>query len=354
MKINEKFKPLWEGDTRYYILTGGRGSSKSFTVNAFISQLLFEVGHKVLFTRYTLKSAGKSIIPEFTEKVDLQNFGEFFHINADNVVNTRSSSEVLFSGIKTSSGNQTANLKSLQGISTWILDEAEELVNESEFDKIDLSVRQQGIQNRIILILNPTTKEHWIYKRFFEQNGVEGGFNGTKGDVTYIHTDYRDNKENLSQSFLNNIQIIKDTNIEKYNHTILGGWRNKSEGVIFEDWEYGKFDDNLPYYFGLDFGFVGDPDACVKVAIDDKRQILYLDEMFYKHGQTIEVLTQRINRLPKGNIIADSAESRLITYLTTNCQRSVRSVKKGAGSILQGIKLMKNYKIVITLSLIHI
>ena len=32
---------------------------------------------------------------------------------------------------------------------------------------------EKNIQNRIILILNPVTKEQWIYKRFFEDKGVE-------------------------------------------------------------------------------------------------------------------------------------------------------------------------------------
>lgn len=347
LRISEKFKPLWTGNTRYYILTGGRGSSKSFTVNTFLSQLLFEANNKVLFTRYTLTAASKSIIPEFAEKIEIQGFEEHYQVNQNNVTNTATGSEILFSGIKTSSGNQTASLKSLQGVNVWVLDEAEELDDESIFDKIDLSVRSKKAQNRVILILNPATKEHWIYKRFFEQMGVEGGFNGTKGDVTYIHTTYKDNIENLSESYLNNIRLIQQNNPAKYEHQILGGWRNKSEGVIFENWERGKFDESLPYFYGLDFGFVGDPDACAKVAIDDKRQKLYIEEVFYERGQKIETLAKKIDALPNKTIVADSAESRLINYLTNNCGKSIRPVKKGAGSINSGIELMRNYEIVV-------
>ena len=62
---------------------------------------------------------------------------------------------VLFRGILTSSGNQTANLKSLQGSTTWVLDEAEEMVKEDIFDKIDFSIRQQGAKNRVIIVMNP-------------------------------------------------------------------------------------------------------------------------------------------------------------------------------------------------------
>ena len=38
MKVNDKFYPLWNNDTRYYLVTGGRGSGKSFAVNDFIEK----------------------------------------------------------------------------------------------------------------------------------------------------------------------------------------------------------------------------------------------------------------------------------------------------------------------------
>ena len=113
-----------------------------------------------------------------------------FDVTKDEITNLHTGSKILFRGIKTSSGLQTANLKSLQGLTTWVMDEAEELTDEETFDKIDMSVRQRGIDNRVILILNPTTKEHWIYKRFFEDNAVNEGTCTTKNDVTYVHTTY--------------------------------------------------------------------------------------------------------------------------------------------------------------------
>ena len=167
IKLNKKFKDLWANDTRYFIVTGGRGSGKSFAVGAFIENLLFQQNHKVLFTRYTLTAASKSIIPEFIEKIELQGHESIFNVTNNSIKNIGSGSEIMFSGIKTSSGNQTANLKSLQGVTTWVLDEAEELIDETIFDKIDFSIRAKNLQNRVVLILNPVTKQHFIYKRFF-------------------------------------------------------------------------------------------------------------------------------------------------------------------------------------------
>ena len=67
--LNNKWKSLWN-DTRYFVISGGRGSSKSFGVGTFTSLLSFEKGHKILFTRQTMKSAHLSIIPEFQEKIE--------------------------------------------------------------------------------------------------------------------------------------------------------------------------------------------------------------------------------------------------------------------------------------------
>ena len=95
-------------------------------------------------------------------------------------------------------------------------------VDENIFDTIDLSIRQKSIQNRIILVLNPVTKEHWIYKRFFESMGVEEGFNGIKENVTYIHTSYLDNIEHLPKDYIADFKKLERDNPKMYNHVVMG------------------------------------------------------------------------------------------------------------------------------------
>jgi len=343
--LNNKWKSLWN-DTRYFVISGGRGSSKSFGVGTFTSLLSFEKGHKILFTRQTMSSAHLSIIPEFQEKIELLESQNKFHITKSDIVNLDSGSEIIFRGLRTSSGDQTANLKSLQGVTDWILEEAEELTDEQTFDKINLSVRQKGVQNRIIIIFNPTTKEHWIYKRFFEQAGVEGGFNGRKGNVTYIHTTYEDNIEHLDQSFLDEVERIKQSNPKKYQHAILGGWLDKAEGVVFTNWQFGTFNPNgLQTSFGMDFGFSIDPDALTEVAIDKTKKIIYIKEVIYERGLKTHVLAQLMkDKVGAGLIIADSAEPRLIDDLRYQ-GLNIQAVKKG--TIESGIIRMQDFQIIL-------
>lgn len=345
--LNNKYKSLFDDQTRYYVVTGGRGSSKSYSVNTAICALTQESNNKILFTRKTMTSAHISIIPEFKEKIERLEWEGCFNITKTEIQNTLSGSEILFRGLQSASGDNTANLKSLQGITTWVLDEAEELTDEKVFDRIDLSIRNQSKHNRVILILNPTTKEHWIYKRFFEQLGVNEGFNGVSGDVTYIHTDYRDNKEYLSESFLRQVEQIRLTNPDKYEHVILGGWLNKAEGVVFTNWKIGKFEDNGKTIFGQDYGFSVDPTTLVEVSIIKSQKKIYLREFFYEPGMTTsDIYNKNYMYAGKKLIVGDSAEPRLIEELKQKGLNIVEAVK-GPGSVTAGIALLQDYELII-------
>lgn len=344
-QINEKFKPLFLNDSRYFVLTGGRGSMKSFSVTTFLLLLTYENEQTILFTRYTLTSADISIIPEFIEKIELANLENDFAITKNEIINLKTGSKILFKGIKTSSGTQTASLKSISGVTTWVLDEAEELTDEETFDKIDFSIRHKSKQNRVILILNPTTKEHFIYKKFFEERGVNAGSNLQKEDTTYIHTTYLDGKEFLNESFLRQAEETRLKNPRKYEHVLLGGWLEKAEGVIFSNWKIGDFVENDYVGFGQDFGFSIDPTTLVKVSIDKKNKRIYAKEFLYKVGLTTSQIAEENKRYCQNKlIIADSAEPRLIAELKmSGC--NIKPIEKP--KITDSIALLQDYELII-------
>ena len=344
-QINEKFKPLFLDDSRYFVLTGGRGSMKSFSVTTFLLLLTYENEQTILFTRYTLTSADISIIPEFIEKIELANLENDFAITKNEIINLKTGSKILFKGIKTSSGTQTASLKSISGVTTWVLDEGEELTDEETFDKIDFSIRHKSKQNRVILILNPTTKEHFIYKKFFEERGVNAGSNLQKEDTTYIHTTYLDGKEFLNESFLRQAEETRLKNPRKYEHVLLGGWLEKAEGVIFTNWKIGEFVENDYVGFGQDFGFSIDPTTLVKVSIDKKNKRIYAKEFLYKAGLTTSQIAEENKRYCQNKlIIADSAEPRLIAELKmSGC--NIKPIEKP--KITDSIALLQDYELII-------
>lgn len=239
IKLNKKYQPLFKSKKRYFIVTGGRGSAKSFSVNTFLTLLTYESNQKILFTRYTMTSAEISIIPEFKEKIEMLNVEKVFDVQARGVTNLLSGNQVLFRGIKTSSGTQTANLKSINGVSCFVVDEAEEFTDEESFDKIDLSVRTNNAQNRVIMILNPPSKDHFIWRRWFENNHRIEMIDGipveicTHPDVEHIHTTYFDNIENLNESAISVIHRMKENSLRIYANKAVGQWLDIAEGSLF-------------------------------------------------------------------------------------------------------------------------
>jgi phage terminase large subunit len=347
LTINKKYESLILDKSRYFIITGGRGSGKSFSVNTFLCLLMLEDNQKILFLRKTLTSAYLSIIPEFQEKIDLLGLSFMFDITKTEIINKQNGNSILFRGIQTGSKDNTANLKSLQGINTLVIDEAEELTDEPTFDRIDLSVRQKGIKNRVILIMNPSTKEHWIYKRFFEGCGVQSGSTETKDNTTYIHSTYLENKNNLDESFIFQVEQIKIKNINKYNHVVLGGWLDKAEGVIFNNWKIGSFKEVGVPIFGQDFGFSIDPTTLIKTSIDLDNKKIYIKECFCRPKLTTSEIAS-LNKHHAGNslIYADSAEPRLITEIK-DYGLNIKETIKGQGSIIAGIAVLLDFELII-------
>ena len=347
VQLNDKYVPLFTDKSRYFVVTGGRGSGKSFGITVFLLNLTYEAGHKVLFTRFTLTSAAASIIPEFIEKIELMGVDSDFRITKDEIINLTTGSSIMFKGIRTSSGNQTAALKSLSGVTTFVLDEAEELTDEDTFSKIDFSIRSNTKQNRVVLILNPTTKEHWIYQRFFMYPNFKSGTNGSKNDVTYIHTTFEDNRKNLSKSYLEQLYDLKRRDVIKFEHQILGGWLNKAEGTIITNWKVGHFVQTDLMCYGQDFGFSTDITSLVKVAVDKDTRSVYVKQIYGKTNLSTSDIAYR-NKTECGTdlIICDSAEPRLISELK-NMGLNIKPTIKKKGSILSGIALMQDYQIIV-------
>ena len=353
------YHPLYTDTDKFIILiTGGRGSGKSFNASTFIERLTFEmteaekIVHQILYTRYTMVSAGMSIIPEMMEKIDLDGTTKYFKTTKTDIVNKMTKSRIMFRGIKTSSGNQTAKLKSIQGITTFVCDEAEEWTNEEEFDKIMLSIRKKGIQNRIIIIMNPCDSNHFIYKKYIENthklveiDGVQVQIS-THPNVLHIHTTYLDNLENLSPEFLKEVEDMKENNPEKYAHVVIGRWADVAEGAVFKKWGIVKeFPQECKKVgIGQDFGFTNDPSAAVRCGIIDNR--LYVDELFYETDMLSSAIANRLKPFSM-KVFADSQDPRLIQEIK-NRGVNIYPVDKFPGSIKAGIDKIKDMEFFVT------
>ena len=361
IKNHPIYYPLYDDKEKFVILiTGGRGSGKSFATSAFIERLTFElkkyinddgeiekITHTILYARYTMTSAEMSVIPEFMEKVEMDGLERYFHATKSDVINRMTGARIMFRGIKTSSGNQTAKLKSIHGITTFVCDEAEEWTSEKEFDTIMFSIRQKGIQNRIIIIMNPTDNNHFIYKKYIEKTHKEVMYDGvpvqisTHPNVLHIHTSYLDNIEHLSEQFIKEAQAMKEKDPKKYGHVFMGRWDDVKEGAIYTNWSIvNEFPAQCrEVALGLDFGYSTAPTACVKCGVLNND--LYLDEQFYEVGLNLTPLKQKLSN--RGLVVyADSAAEVLIREIA-NEGLMVYPIDKSTLTVVAGIEKVKDF-----------
>lgn len=397
MKINDKYKPLFEilqcwdtiksptfkddftkKEQEHYIslskvdtvvVYGGRDSSKTYPIATFIPIAVKDYNHRVLYTRYTMGSTDQSISTALNTRMEDLGISNSFTYASNVYESKKNDGRIFITGQKTSSGNQTAKLKSLEDFSIFVTDEAEEVISFEEWDKVRKSIRAKDVQCLSILIFNPPTKDHWLYTDLFEDLGVEEGFCGVKGNILYIHTCYLDNIENIAEHNLRGYLKLKEAYdaylstpkkereylpkklikaYRKYKHVVLGGFLNTAEGVIYDDWEKGEFNKYLPFVYGMDFGF-DDPDVMVKIAIDEKKKLIYVHQVLNKNGLGTNQLAEILLTIAGHDklIIGDAHAARLINDLY-NRGINMRKCKKGHGSVARTINAVKGYTLIVT------
>ena len=360
IKINDKYDPLFSvfkkdkynveryKDTRYILISGGRGSGKSYATNLGLTTYSYNKDMNILFSRYTMTSASTSIIPEFKDKIELLGKESDFEINKTVIRNLKSNCNIYFKGIKASSNANRANLKSLTNINIAVFEEAEDIPDFETFERIDLSVRSENVKNIVILIFNPTNTEHWIYKHFYEPYKIPDGYNGIREDKLYIHTSYLDNIDNLSDSYVRALENIKKSNRKRFDNIVMGFWNSFKEGLVFDSYNVVNefpLESDLQYSLGIDFGYTNDSTSIVKIYA--KKGRVYIQELLYKTHMTNSDIIKELKELKIPNhipIICDSSEPKSIEDLK-RAGFKAKGAKKGKDSIINGINYLKEHEI---------
>ncbi len=244
-----------------------------------------------------------------------------------------------------------------KGCLCWMwLEEAYEIMSESDFDMLDESIRgstPEGLFKQITITLNPWNEHHWIKKRFFDS---------CDPDILALTTNYLCN-EWLDKSDLAVFERMKVNNPRRYQVAGLGNW-GIVEGLIYENWKEeaytlitrkeaqegrkGVIRDNLKTVCGLDFGYTNDPTAFVIGVLDKDNSKLYIYDEFYEKGLSNKAIAERIKELGyrKERITADSAEPKSIDELKAY-GLNVKGAVKGKDSIVHGIQWIQDLEIII-------
>lgn len=242
--------------------------------------------------------------------------------------------EFIFKGM-----DNPEKIKSIKGISDVVMEEASEFTLD-DYTQLTLRLRDKAHkQKQIYLMFNPVSKANWVYNAFFVKK--------PKNTVVY-QTTYKDNRF-LDAVTRENIEELANRNEAYYKIYALGEFATLDK-LVFPKYTKALLNKDdlrqITSYFGLDYGFINDPSAFMHVKIDDDRKRLYVVEEYVKKGLTNDKIAESITALgyAKEPIRADSAEKKSNQELRNSGIPRVIDVKKGAGSVMQGIQYLLQYE----------
>lgn len=242
--------------------------------------------------------------------------------------------EFIFKGM-----DNPEKIKSIKGISDVVMEEASEFTLD-DYTQLTLRLRDKAHkQKQIYLMFNPVSKANWVYNAFFVKK--------PKNTVVY-QTTYKDNRF-LDALTRENIEELANRNEAYYKIYALGEFATLDK-LVFPKYTKALLNKDdlrqITSYFGLDYGFINDPSAFMHVKIDDDRKRLYIVEEYVKKGLTNDKIAESITTLgyAKEQIRADSAEKKSNQELRNLGISRVIDVKKGAGSVMQGIQYLLQYE----------
>lgn len=188
----------------------------------------------------------------------------------------------------------------------------------------------------VYLDYNPT-EEFWVHRDIMQNSAQSGKW-------TFIKSTVFDNElcpPEIRENILARAKIDP-----MYRRVFLEGEIGIAQGLVYEHWEIiGEWPERFENRVrGMDFGFTNDPTAIVDIGIN--REAFYADELVYANGLHNPEIAQHLVGI-QTPVIADSAEPKSISEI----QRRgipIIGVKKGPGSLLWGINLLKSRKLFVT------
>ncbi len=225
-----------------------------------------------------------------------------------------------------------------------------------EFFSVDQPDKVYGAARDILFVNEISSIEEEIFRQLVIRTSETIFVDYNPIREFYIHTDYIGRKDAyyIHSTFFDNPYLNKEIAKElietgkrnkNFQRVFVEGQIGELEGCIFDNWEIGLFDKSLSYIYGLDIG-MRDPDACVKVAVDRDKKIIYVDEVLYKKGLSTNELYHALKaRVDNKLVICDSAVPKTIKDLSSLGLNIEACIKN---KVIDDIKIINSYKIIVT------
>lgn len=342
----------------YRVVKGSRGSKKSKTtaLNFIFRIMQYSWSNLLVVRRFsnTNKQSTYTDLRWATNRLGVKHLFKF-NDSLPEITYKPTGQKILFRGLD--DPLKITSITVENGILCWAW--FEETYQIETFDKFSTvvesirgSVDDPEFFKQITITFNPWSERHWLKPTFFDED--------TKLNNTFSYTTtYRVN-EWLDDVDIARYEDLYRTNPKRARIVCDGEW-GVAEGLVFENFEVKEFDwvkklkDKQVVAHGSDFGFTQDPTTLVSTIVDTQNKELWIYDEYYQRGMlTDEIYQMYIDKgLKNAEIIADSAEKRLITEIKRKGISNIKPSVKGQGSIMQGVQFIQGFKIYVHPSCEH-
>lgn len=360
-KIGKGYGAFWRFKGRYRVVKGGRGSKKSYTMALWtiINMMKYPLANMLVVRRFfnTHADSTFTVLRKVIADLGLEGAWKATR-NPLQLTVIATGQKILFRGFD--DPQSITSIAVEKGVLCWVwIEEAFQIQDESEFNKLDFSIRgevPEGYFKQITFTFNPWSENIWLKKRFFDP--YERGEDPEK--IFCLTTNYLQN-EWLDDDDRALFEDMRVKNPRRYEIEGMGNW-GIAEGLVYTNWRVADFSVqelvsatdryDKPIYkqvYGLDWGFSNDPSAFVYCLVDERNKKIYVCDEIYKTRMTNKDIADALKAADydKCLIIADSSEPKSIEELRQQGILRVRPAKKGPDSVRAGILKLQDYEIII-------
>ena len=332
-----------DGKHTYYVLGGGRGSTKStFAAVEILLGMIQDPNANAIIYRKVADTIKDSTYEQILWAMDKLKMKDKWHCTTSpyRCIYKPTGQKIVFKGLDKAVKQKSAKVSRGYFKYLWF-EEYDEYAGEEEIRSVQQSIMRGGPKFVVFKTYNPPRSlSNWVN----EEVSIERpGRVVHKSDYTTVDPTW------LGQEFIEAAEYLKATNEKAYRHEYLGEpvgtGANVFDNIIVRpitDEEIKKFD---WIYRGIDWGWYPDPYHYGEMYYDSVQRILYIFKE-YRTNKTSNLDTWTyIHETLKVDyddlITADSAEEKSVSDYRSygsNC----RGAEKGPQSVKSGIKWLQS------------
>jgi phage terminase large subunit len=329
------YSKLWE-PAENKCFKGGRGSQKSHCIAEYTVLRSARKKETIVGARQFQRSIRTSSKALIENKIIDLGMRRDFEVTNTEIRHRKTKSTFNFIGLE----RNPDNARSLEGCSICWVEEARN-ISKVSMNVLIPTVRAAG--SEIVWSWNPVKASDPIEQYFCGEVRPP--------ETVLVHTTYRDNPHFKTTRLPNQMEHMKKTNHKLYMHVWEGEYDDGGEARIFQNnitIKHMEIPDTLRPQFGMDFGSNNDPNVLLRFFVLKSIQTIYVTHERFLPSST-EKWMEHISDVPgvrDFTLVGDGAWPQTISTMNNNGFRVV-AAKKGPGSVLEGIKWLQGWNIVI-------